>query len=94
MEAGNYLQFLLALLFVVGLILVAAWGARRMGLGTTAAGRGRRRLSITETLPVDTRRRLVLVRRDDREHLLLIGGGADLVVERDIGRQPAGGDDA
>jgi hypothetical protein len=33
---------------------------------------------------VDSHRRLVLVRRDDVEHLLLIGGPTDVVVERDI----------
>jgi len=33
---------------------------------------------------VDSHRRLVLVRRDDIEHLLLIGGPTDVVVERDI----------
>ena len=33
---------------------------------------------------VDSQRRLVLVRRDDVEHLILIGGPTDVVVERDI----------
>jgi hypothetical protein len=33
---------------------------------------------------VDSHRRLVLVRRDDIEHLILIGGPTDVVVERDI----------
>ncbi len=87
MEAGNYLQFLLALIFVVGLIIVGAWTARRMGFGGPAVKRGQRRLAVVESLPVDARRRLLLVRRDDREHLLLLGGGADLLVERDIGRR-------
>jgi hypothetical protein len=33
---------------------------------------------------VDQRRRLILVARDDTEHLLLVGGGADLVIESAI----------
>ncbi len=33
---------------------------------------------------VDSRRKLVLIRRDDVEHLLLIGGPTDVVVEQNI----------
>ncbi len=49
--------------------------------------RGRRgsRLGISEYYEIDKSRRLVLIRRDDIEHLLLIGGEQDLVVESEIG---------
>lgn len=43
------------------------------------------RLQVLETAVIDTRRRLVLIRRDDVEHLILIGGPADLVIEGEIG---------
>jgi Flagellar biosynthesis protein, FliO len=48
--------------------------------------RGRRgqRLGITEYHEIDKTRRLVLVRRDDMEHLVLIGGHQDLVIESGI----------
>ena len=46
-----------------------------------AAGRARRRLSVVEILSVDAKRKLLLIRRDDREHLILLGAGQDLVVE-------------
>jgi flagellar protein FliO/FliZ len=49
----------------------------------------RRRLSIVEVLPIDGKRRLVLLRRDDVEHLVLIGTHDDLVVESAI-RPPLG----
>lgn len=88
MELESYLRFVLALGAVLGLIGLIAWAARRFGLvpgGAVGGGRGRR-LGVIETMPVDGKRRLVLVRRDDREHLLLLGAGTgnDLVVERDI----------
>jgi flagellar protein FliO/FliZ len=71
-----------ALIFVLGLFGAAVLVMRRLRLGGGAAGFGRkRRLALVETLALDNRRRLVLVRRDGREHLLLVGGGADLVVE-------------
>lgn len=87
MDYSNYLQTVVILAFVVGLILVGAWVARRSGLGSgagRASGRRRRRLSVIETAAVDAKRRLVLVRRDGREHLLLVGGGNDLVIERHV----------
>lgn len=52
------------------------------------AGRGSApessRLGVSEFLEVDKQRRLILVRRDDVEHLVLVGGGHDLVVESAI----------
>jgi hypothetical protein len=47
-------------------------------------GRKGQRLGISEYHEIDKTRRLVLVRRDETEHLILIGGGQDLVVESDI----------
>lgn len=42
------------------------------------------RLQVVDAAAVDTRRRLVLVRRDDVEHLIMIGGPADIIVESNI----------
>jgi hypothetical protein len=53
-------------------------------LGGRVRGRRGSRLGISEYYEIDKTRRLVLVRRDDTEHLLLIGGGEDLVVENNI----------
>jgi flagellar protein FliO/FliZ len=44
------------------------------------------RLAVIDTTPVDVRRRLVLVKRDNVEHLLMIGGPTDIVVEANISR--------
>jgi len=42
------------------------------------------RLAVLDAAAIDTRRRLVLVRRDDVEHLIMIGGPTDIVVESRI----------
>jgi flagellar protein FliO/FliZ len=87
MEFAGYLKFLTALLFVLGLIWFLAALARRMGFGfpvTAMKSRGNRRLSVVEVTPVDARRRLVLVRRDDTEHLILLGQTTELVIETGI----------
>lgn len=85
MDSVNYLRFIAALVFVLALLAGCAWLARRFGfLPQVAARRGaRKRLEILEILPLDARRRMVLIRRDDVEHLLLVGEG-ETVVERGI----------
>jgi hypothetical protein len=52
-------------------------------------GRNRKaRLAVMDAAAIDDKRRLVLVRRDDVEHLILIGGANDIVVEHDIRMVP------
>jgi len=73
---------LLVLVVVLGLIRLIR-GVR--GGTFVAGGRNRRtRLAVMDAAAIDSRRRLVLVRRDDVEHLVLIGGPTDVVIERDI----------
>jgi flagellar protein FliO/FliZ len=73
----------------LALIALGAWLVRRYTgtrLGSTA-NRGRLpRLAAVDVADVDTRRRLVLVRRDNIEHLLMIGGPTDIVIETNIVR--------
>jgi len=82
-------RFFLAFLIVLGLIGAAAWAVRRFGSGRYggAGQRGRQpRLAVIDHTSVDARRRLILIRRDNVEHLLLIGGPTDVVVEPNIVR--------
>jgi flagellar protein FliO/FliZ len=86
MDLEVYFRFLLALAFVLGLIMALAWAARRFGFGGSFTSLRNRstRLSVSETLMLDGKRRLVLVRRDDREHLLILGPAGETVVESGI----------
>jgi hypothetical protein len=45
---------------------------------------GKRRLAVVDTLPVDGKRQLVIIRRDNVEHLILTGGPQDMLVEAGI----------
>jgi flagellar protein FliO/FliZ len=90
-------RFFLAFLIVLGLIGVTAWVVRRFGAGRLGSGaaRGRQpRLAVIDYASVDGRRRLILVRRDNVEHLLMIGGPSDIVVEPNIVRAVAAPRDA
>jgi flagellar protein FliO/FliZ len=83
------LTFLFAFIAVLALIGVAAWVVRRYANSRLGANtqRGRMpRLAVIDAAAVDGRRRLVLVRRDNVEHLLMIGGPSDIVVEPNIVR--------
>lgn len=85
-------QFLLAFVIVLGLIGATALMMRRLGGRISGGGlRGRQpRLAVIDYTSVDGRRRLVLVRRDNVEHLVMIGGPTDIVVEANIVRAAAG----
>src|SRR5579872_2313807 len=81
-------KFFIAFLVVLALIGLTAWLVRRFAanrLGSAARGR-QPRLAVIDAASVDGRRRLVLIRRDNTEHLLMIGGPSDLVVEPNIVR--------
>jgi flagellar protein FliO/FliZ len=89
------LTFVFAFAAVLALIGLAAWLVRRFAGNRLGANtnRGRMpRLAVIDAAAVDGRRRLVLVRRDNIEHLLMIGGPSDIVVETNIVRATAGRD--
>jgi flagellar protein FliO/FliZ len=73
------------LAITLGLIGLAAWAARRYApqvLARLQAERGARRLQVIETLVLDPARRLVLVRVDAEERLILLGEGHELIEPR------------
>ncbi|MSO73422.1 MAG: hypothetical protein EXQ84_07460 [Rhodospirillaceae bacterium] len=90
MEPSTYLQFFLALVLVLGLILGLSWIMKRVGFGDGAKGPlgRRRRLNTIESAALDARHRVVLLRRDDVEHLVLIGPNTSQVIERGIPALP------
>ncbi|MDF1607438.1 flagellar biosynthetic protein FliO [Hoeflea sp. YIM 152468] len=74
-----------ALLALVGVF----WLIRARASSTFIRGGKTRlpRLAVLDATAVDTRRRLVLIRRDDVEHLVMIGGPTDIVIESRISSQ-------
>ena len=87
-ELPTPVNFVIAFVFVLLLIGAAAWLVRRFGATRLdAAARGRQpRLAVIDSAAVDGRRKLVIIRRDNVEHLLMIGGPSDVVVETNIVR--------
>jgi hypothetical protein len=91
-EVPLAVRFFFAFIVVLCLIGGTAYLIRRFGsdrLGTASA-RGRQpRLAVIDAAAVDGRRRLILIRRDNVEHLIMIGGPTDVVVEANIVRAAA-----
>ena len=82
---NTILTAILALAIVLVLILLGLWALKVLFKASSNLGRGRnRRLSIVDTVVVDPKRQLLIVRRDNVEHLILTGGPQDVVVESGI----------
>ncbi|MFM9845341.1 MAG: FliO/MopB family protein [Dongiaceae bacterium] len=92
MEAMSLIRAVAALVLVLGLIGAAAWAAKRYGaarFGGLTRGKSAR-LKVVEVLAIDARTKLVLVRQDAQEHLLVIGSGQATTVSRGPASQPDG----
>jgi flagellar protein FliO/FliZ len=80
-----------ALLFAVALIALLVWAFKTF-FGKSSAAQLRKsrekRLGVVETAAVDAKRTLYLIRRDDVEHLVIIGGPVDVLVETGIKGRP------
>jgi flagellar protein FliO/FliZ len=85
MDVVDLARYLGALLLVLALVGFAALAARRYGLAGIVQGNAQRRLQVVESLMLDPRHKLVLVRRDAAEHLVLVGPDGACVVERGLG---------
>jgi len=85
MDTTTLVWALTVLFLVLALIFGLAWLVRRFGwAGAPVRGARGRRLAVVEVAPIDMKRRLVLVRRDEIEHLVLLGPNSETVVERGI----------
>lgn len=87
MEAfTSTLRAVFALAFVLGLIMALAYVLKRYApqfMARLQAKRGQqKRMEVVETLVLDPSRRLVLVKLDDEERLILLGEGHELIEPR------------
>ncbi len=82
------MQLISTIATVLGVLLglMIAWRL----LSPRLLGRRGQRLGVIEYREIDRSRRLVLVRRDQTEHLLLIGGHTDVVVETGVSAPSVG----
>ena len=84
-EGNSLVTALFALGIVLVLIVLAVWLLKLVFNASGNIARGRnRRLSVVDSLALDPKRQLLIIRRDNVEHLILTGGPHDVVVETGI----------
>jgi flagellar protein FliO/FliZ len=76
---------------VVAVAVIVRNARRGSGLTTLFAPKPLKRIDIVEQAFIDAKRKLILVRRDDVEHLVMTGGPVDIVIESGIGAQSTSG---
>lgn len=84
MDLMDFARYLGALLLVLGLVGAAGLAARRFGLSGLVKPAATRRLAVVETLMIGPRQRLLIIRRDGVEHLVLSGPDGTNVIEAGI----------
>ncbi|MCW5724090.1 MAG: flagellar biosynthetic protein FliO [Maricaulaceae bacterium] len=101
MDVVDFARYVAALAVVLGLLGLLALGVRHGWLtsliaragaaagGGGGSGRPKRRLAVTESLVLDPRRRVVVMRCEDEEFVLLLGAGAEMVLDRRPVKPPA-----
>ena len=89
MNVLDLFRAIFGLAITLGIIGLAAWAARRYAPEFLARFQGQqgqqRRMKVVETLVLDPSRRLVLIRVDDEERLILLGEGRELIEPRQPG---------
>jgi len=73
-----------ALGIVLAMIVIGLWLLKLLTRGTSAMGRARKRLMVVDTATVDGKRQVVIIRRDNVEHLIMTGGPQDMIIESGI----------
>lgn len=84
-DVGTVLNAIFALGIVIVLIVLGLWLLKLLTRATEGMSRGReKRLQVIESTAVDGKRKLLIIRRDNVEHLVMTGGPSDVVIESGI----------
>ena len=89
MDLYDYLKFAAALIFVLSLMGGLGLALKKFG-SSLGNGNGRllsstkRRLKIIETLHIDPKRKAIILQRDHKQHLVLLGPSGETVIETNI----------
>jgi flagellar protein FliO/FliZ len=85
MQPTDYIRFLMALLFVIALMGGFYLLLKRFAIQGGIQIGAKRRLKIVEILPIDSRHKAILIRRDnEKEHLVILGTTGETIVETNI----------
>ncbi len=85
MDTINYIRYIAGVLIIIGLFILLIWILKKVSTSYFVSkvrfgGGYKRRLGICETIPLDIKRRLLLVRVDQVEYVVIIGGEGQAIV--------------
>ena len=85
-ELPQFFRLIIALGVVLFLMGGLALVLKKLGLSEDRFIKtgDKRRLKIIESLPLDARRRLVIVKCDEKEHLIVLGANSETIIENDL----------
>lgn len=87
-SSPDLLRAIFSLIFVIGMIWLLGYAIRRygwkFGMPIAPPVKTQRRLQIVESLNLDAKNRLILIKRDDVEHLVMVNPENSLVIETAI----------
>lgn len=85
MELGGLVKFAAALVFVLALMGGLALALKRLGFGQPGlTARAGRRLKLIEVLPIDARRKAVIIECDDEQHLVILGPAGETLIKNNL----------
>ena len=88
-EIPQILRLVGAMALVLALMGGLALFLKKLGRGgASLPAPKKRRLKLIESLPLDARRRLVILQRDARQHLVILGASGETVIETNIESPP------
>jgi len=80
-----------ALGIVLVLVLLGLWAMKFFLQASSNLSRGRnRRLTVVESVQIDARHKVTILRRDNVEHVIMTGGSQDVVIESGIAVEKVG----
>jgi len=84
MEPEKLLNTFLALVFVLALMGLLALAAKKLGLANATRTRAGKRLKVVEVLPLDGKRRAMILQCDDKQHLVILSQNGETVISKDL----------
>ncbi len=85
MEMHDYLKFAASFVFVLSLMGGLSYILKRFNFGHAGMmSPSKKRLKLVEILPLDGRRKAILIQRDNTQHLVILGASGETVIEKNI----------
>jgi flagellar protein FliO/FliZ len=82
------MQFAIALIIVLALMGLLGILMKKMNAFQSGIGGRNNRLQIIEQRIIDSKSKAVIIRCDDKDHLVVIGQQAQIVVKADMDKPP------